>query len=59
MLFRSLSELVDLGLFDLLAGMKYQIPNDDMSRFDGLYEQIDQALEGLELPHKGEGRARQ
>ena len=55
----ALSELVDLGLFDLLAGMKYQIPNDDMSRFDGLYEQIDQALEGLELPHKGEGRARQ
>jgi V/A-type H+-transporting ATPase subunit A len=41
----ALSELIDLGLFDILAGMKYQIPNDDPTAFDRLYAQINEKLE--------------
>ena len=40
----ALSELLELHLFDLLAGMKYEIPNDHPEAFDSLYEKIDTAL---------------
>lgn len=40
----ALSEVVDLGLFDILAGMKYEIPNDDNAAFDRLYARIDNSL---------------
>ena len=41
----ALSEIIDLGLFDILAGMKYEIPNDQPEAFDRLYEQIDGKLD--------------
>lgn len=40
----ALSELLELHLFDLLVGMKYEIPNDHPEAFDSLYEKIDTAL---------------
>ncbi|MEG0570716.1 MAG: V-type ATP synthase subunit A [Oscillospiraceae bacterium] len=40
----ALSEILDLNLFELLAGMKYQIPNDDLGAFDTIYKQIDDGL---------------
>ena len=43
----ALSEVVDLGLFDLLAGMKYEIPNDHPEAFDRLYTSIDEKLAGF------------
>lgn len=43
----ALSEIVDLGLFDLLAGMKYEIPNDHPEAFDRLYTSIDEKLAGF------------
>lgn len=44
----ALSELVELGLFDVLAGMKYEIPNDHPEAFDRLYEKINTALAPFE-----------
>lgn len=41
----ALSEIVDLSLFDILAGMKYEIPNDKPEAFDILYNQINTALD--------------
>jgi len=49
----ALSEAVDLGIFELLCGMKYQIPNDQPDKFDELYAQIDEKLSTLE-PSGGE-----
>lgn len=40
----ALSEVIDLGLFDILAGMKYEIPNDDIDAFDRLYSKINDKL---------------
>ncbi|MFZ2539916.1 MAG: V-type ATP synthase subunit A [Oscillospiraceae bacterium] len=40
----ALSEIVDLGLFDVIAGMKYDIPNDDLAAFDRIYKNIDDTL---------------
>lgn len=40
----ALSEIVDLGLFDLLSGMKYEIPNDHLEVFDQLYARIDETF---------------
>lgn len=40
----ALSEVVDLSLFDILAGMKYEVPNDGLGAFDKLYAQIDAGL---------------
>ncbi len=40
----ALSEVVDLGLFDIIAGMKYDIPNDDLAAFDRIYKNIDDTL---------------
>lgn len=45
----ALSEIIDLNLFDILAGMKYQVPNE--SDFDKLYAQLDL---GLDKFRKGE-----
>ena len=46
----ALSEIIDLGLFELLAGMKYQIPNDHLEVFDSLYQQIDEKLSCIAEP---------
>ncbi len=40
-----LSQLKATGIFDQLAKMKYQVPNEDQSGFDDYQRQIDQALE--------------
>ena len=40
----ALSEILDLHLFELLAGMKYEVPNDHPEAFDAIYEKIDAAL---------------
>ena len=40
----ALSEILDLHLFELLAGMKYEVPNDHPEAFDVIYEKIDAAL---------------
>ena len=39
-----LSKISQLGLFDKLAKMKYDIPNDRLSMFDGYIEEIDLKL---------------
>ncbi len=44
----ALSEAVDLGLFDMLAGMKYKIPNEDPDAFKKLYSQIDDNLKTIQ-----------
>ena len=41
----ALSEIIDLGVFDTLAGMKYEIPNDHPEAFDKLYQDIDGKLD--------------
>lgn len=43
----ALSEIVELGLFDLLDGMKYEVPNDHPEAFDALYKQIDDKLDSF------------
>lgn len=43
----ALSEIVDLGLFDIMAGMKYQIPNDNLAVVDDMYQEIDSKLHEL------------
>lgn len=40
----ALSEVIDLSLFDILAGMKYEIPDGDLAAFDKLYAKIDAGL---------------
>ena len=40
-----LSQLVATGIFDVLTKMKYEIPNEDLSRFDEYDSRIDQALD--------------
>lgn len=47
----ALSEVIDLGLFDILAGMKYQIPNAHLEKFDELYAQIDEKLATFASDH--------
>ena len=39
-----LSQLIQTGIFDTLSKMKYEVPNDDQSRFDGYVQEIDRAL---------------
>lgn len=41
----ALSEIIDLGVFDILIGMKYQIPSEDKEAFNRLYNEINQKLE--------------
>ncbi len=38
------SEISDLGLFDMLTRMKYDIPNDHLELFDNYYHTIDTKL---------------
>ena len=38
------SQLLATGLFDKLIKMKYEVPNDDLSRLDALHTEIDTAL---------------
>lgn len=40
----ALSEILELHLFEILAGMKYEIPNDKPEAFDVLYKEIDSKL---------------
>lgn len=39
-----LSQLTSTGVFDALVKMKYEIPNDDLSKFDDYFARIDSAL---------------
>ncbi len=39
-----LSQLKATGIFDELTKMKYEVPNEDQSKFDGYRQRIDQAL---------------
>lgn len=48
----ALSEITGLGLFDILAGMKYEIPNEKPEAFDSLYQQIDQKLNDFKISYK-------
>lgn len=38
------SEVVESGVFDVLNGMKYEVPNDKLDEFDRLYSSIDEKL---------------
>ena len=40
-----LSQYLVTGVFDALVKMKYEVPNDDLSKFDDYNAQIDQAVE--------------
>ena len=42
-----ISQIMELGLFERLAKMKYDIPNSKPKMFDTLIADIDQALEAL------------
>lgn len=42
-----ISRIMSLGLFEKLAKMKYDIPNDHPEKFDELMEEMDKALAGL------------
>ena len=39
-----LSQLKATGIFDELTKMKYEVPNEDQSKFDDYRQRIDQAL---------------
>ncbi len=39
-----LSQVTELGLFDKLIKMKYDIPNDQLDLFENYYKEIDEAL---------------
>jgi len=43
----ALSEVIDLGVFDILASMKYEIPNSDPDAFNRLYDKINSSLRKL------------
>ena len=42
-----ISRLSELGLFDKLIKMKYDVPNDNLSLFDGYISEIDNAVDGI------------
>lgn len=42
-----ISRLSELGLFDKLIKMKYDVPNDNLSLFDGYISEIDKAVDGI------------
>ena len=42
-----ISQITELGLFERLAKMKYDIPNNKPEMFDELISDIDNALAGL------------
>ena len=39
-----LSQITATGIFDALVKMKYEIPNDDLQKFDDYFRRIDDAL---------------
>ena len=41
---KPISEILKLGLFDKLVKMKYDIPNDDLGKFDEYDKEIDEAF---------------
>ena len=41
---KPVSEIMSYGLFDKLIRMKYDIPNDELSRFDEYFVQINQCF---------------
>ena len=43
-----LSQFTATGVFDALVKMKYEIPNDDLSRFDDYIALIDNAIARVE-----------
>ena len=42
-----ISKITQLGLFDKLVKMKYEVPNDALEMFDGYKKEIDKALDPL------------
>ena len=42
-----ISKITQLGLFDKLVKMKYDVPNDALEMFDGYKKEIDKALDPL------------
>lgn len=42
-----LSRILELGLFDKLVQIKYDVPNDHLERLDGYIQEIDEALKTL------------
>ena len=42
-----ISRVLELGLFDKLTKMKYDIPNDKPEMFDAYLKEIDQAIDSL------------
>lgn len=42
-----ISKIMELGLFDKLIKMKYDVPNDDFTKFDEYIKEIDEKLEGI------------
>ncbi|MGI6263848.1 MAG: V-type ATP synthase subunit A [Acutalibacteraceae bacterium] len=42
-----LSRIVGLGLFDKAARMKFDVPNDQLDRLDGMIDEIDDKIRGL------------
>lgn len=42
-----ISKIIELGLFDKLTKMKYDVPNDDLGKFDDYIKEIDEKLEGI------------
>ncbi len=45
---RSLTEVLETGVFGTLLKMKYEVPNDHLEQFDRYYQTIDEAFEHLD-----------
>lgn len=43
----ALSEILEFQLFEILNGMKYKIPNDNLKVIDSFYKEIDEKLESF------------
>ena len=42
-----ISKIIELGLFDKLIKMKYDIPNNDLEKFDEYIKEIDEKLKKI------------
>ena len=51
-----ISRIMELGLFDKLATMKYDIPNDKPEMFDDYIKDIDTSIAALLRSQRGENR---
>ena len=47
-----LSQFTATGVFDALVKMKYEVPNDDLSKFDHYIDLIDNAIAQVEEANK-------